>query len=149
MLRGWIVAQLLCGIGSNYPWRGFIPNAGNSQLGGVVITVAAIIVSIWLGRWSLRFSPWPRALMAAASLAVAVWAITVLADNMSGGGGSAYVVVPAISATPGDPQPSGIPIYGSNGNLIGGPVPAARSAPPTATVPTPTTTDSAAPAPTG
>jgi hypothetical protein len=51
---------------TDYPWQhGFIPHADGSRFGGALVTIAVIVASIWVGRWSLRFSPWPRALMAA------------------------------------------------------------------------------------
>jgi hypothetical protein len=139
VLRGWLVAQLICTGGSRNAWHGVIPEAGHSRVFGALITIAAIVASIWLGRWSQRFSPWPRALLVAGSLAIAIWALIALAAG-SNDGFTSYVIVPAVSATPG---PSPVPTdpsldFGpSDGAVPGASLPiTSRAAAPTPPSPT-------------
>jgi hypothetical protein len=139
VLRGWLVAQLICTGGSRHAWQGVIPEAGHNRVFGALVTVIAIVASIWLGRWSQRFSPWPRALLAAGSAAIAIWALIALAAG-SNHGVTSYVIVPAVSATPG---PSPVPTdpnldFESNGAVTGGSLPIQSRAAAT-TPPSPTT----------
>lgn len=101
VLRGWIVAQLLCDAGQSYHWHGLVPDAGTSQTGGAVITIAAILASLWLGRRTDHASAWPRGIATATSLALAIWALTVLTGYLgSSVAATSYAVVPAGSAAP-------------------------------------------------
>jgi len=80
VLRGWIVAQLVCAHRDG-GWS-YIPTVGNSALLGAAITVALIAVSVVLGRRTPHFADWPRRIAYAASLAVAVWGAVVLAPYL-------------------------------------------------------------------
>jgi hypothetical protein len=96
VLRGWIAAQLLCGLGNGHSWRGLIPAAGSSKAAGAFVAVVAVIASVWLGRGSRRFSVRLRAITAAATVTATIWALLIL--NGASTGAASYVVVPASSA---------------------------------------------------
>ncbi|MEO6700002.1 MAG: hypothetical protein ABI140_16845 [Jatrophihabitantaceae bacterium] len=87
VLRGWVVAQFLCGTHDRASWNGFVPSAGGNRLAGLLLMLLAIIASIWLGQQSQRMARWGRRLVGAAGLVIALWGALVLADNV---GGTAY-----------------------------------------------------------
>lgn len=115
LLRGWLAAQLLCAIGSGDRWHGVIPVAGTSRLGGLAITVAAIVVSLWLGRRSRRATAWPRGLLIAANLAIAVGALIVFHAEQTASG-NAFYGVPASAKIDGGVDD--LYVYDTNGNLV-------------------------------
>lgn len=115
VLRGWLIAQLICAIGSGDRWRGVIPVAGGSRLGGAAITAAAIVVSLWMGRRSRRATAWPRGLLIAANLAIAVGALIVFNAQQSAAG-NAYYGVPASAPINGGVDD--VYVYDANGNLV-------------------------------
>jgi hypothetical protein len=92
VLRGWIVAQFICGA-HHGSWNGFIPRLGNSWPAGLLCTMASIAVSVWMGRRCAGFAVWPRRIMAAASVVIALWAVLVLASSAGAttyGSGASY-----------------------------------------------------------
>lgn len=112
VLRGWIVAQLLCDADEVHHWHGLVPDAGTSQAGGVVITIAAILASLWLGRRTEHASAWPRGIATAVSVALVVWALTVLTGYL-GSAATSYEFGPASSATPAPAAPTSPPAAGT------------------------------------
>jgi hypothetical protein len=83
VLRGWIVAQFVCGVRHRGLWNGVVPYFEGSKVTGLVVTLVAVAASIWLGRRSPRLSSWPRGLIGVVSAAVAVWALTVLPSALA------------------------------------------------------------------
>lgn len=120
LLRGWVVAQILCGTHNRASWHGFIPDLGNSPVLGFVVLVVAVAASIWLGRRSRGWTIWPRRAVAAAGVLIAGWAVLVLAHDV---GGTAYIYSYS-QADNGYPDPSytvrDVYPYDGNGNLVPG-----------------------------
>jgi hypothetical protein len=124
VLRGWIVAQLVCSQRRGDGWTGFIPPLGNSRLLGGAVTLALIAVSVLIGRATPRFTEWPRRIGYLLSTGIAVWAVAVLAPYI----GSTHYVF--------ETDPAGATQYIGNGNgnlsdvyvydQSGNPVPNAR-----------------------
>ncbi|MGH8959756.1 MAG: HAAS signaling domain-containing protein [Jatrophihabitantaceae bacterium] len=116
VLRGWIVAQFVCGVRHRDGWNGIVPTLHGSRLSGLVVILVAIAASIWIGRRSSTLSAWPRGLMAAASAAVLVWAIAVLANGT--GQNNVMYVSPASS----DPSVdfSDLYVYDQSGTFVPG-----------------------------
>jgi hypothetical protein len=90
-----------------------------SRLGGLGLTVVAILASVWLGRRSSNLDSWPRGLVGVASAAIAMWAITVLPAAL--GHGNTVYLSPA-SSSPEDSYPdlSDVYVYDQNGQPVVG-----------------------------
>jgi hypothetical protein len=116
VVRGWLVAQLVVRGRDEYTLRSMlIPRIGGSLLIGVVFTLALIAGSIWLGRRSLRFAAWPRRVVGAISVLVALWAGAVLAGHV---GLVNYVYTESGSYTSPYDSVSDIHVYDKDGNLV-------------------------------
>ena len=127
VLRGWVVAEFLCGTHDRASWTGFLPSAGGNRLAGVLLTLVAIVSSVWLGRNSARFHRWGRRLSAAVSVLIAGWGILVLAANM---GGVAYAYSDPGYEGYSSPLDSvrDVYVYDKNGKLVIGPGCSTRTA---------------------
>ncbi len=121
VLRGWVVAQLLCGTHNRASWHGFVPSLGGNPALGFAVLLAAVAASIWLGRRARGWSVWPRRLLAAAGVLIAGAGLVVLADNI---GGTAYIYSYAQSGdrTSYGPLDGVADVYGydGSGNLVPG-----------------------------
>ena len=119
VVRGWLVAQLLCGAHNRASWHGFVPSLGDNRALGFGVLVAAIAASIWFGRRTRDWTVWPRRLVAAAGLLLAGWGIFVLAHNV---GGTEYVYSSYAQTSGNAPLDAVTDVYGydSNGNLVPG-----------------------------
>jgi hypothetical protein len=118
VLRGWLVAQFICG-SSHSTWNGLIPRLGGNRLAGLLCTIAAIAVSVWIGRRCAGLTAWPRRIMAAASMVIALWAVLVLAGAA---GATSYVYT---GSTDGNISPYGseitdVYVYDKDGNAVVG-----------------------------
>lgn len=116
VLRGWLVAQFICG--TDTTWNSLIPRLGSSGLGGLLCTIAAIAASVWIGRRSTGFTAWPRRIMAAASTVIALWAVLVLAnaaDATTSYSGSADSYI-----APYGPEITDLYVYDKDGNAVVG-----------------------------
>lgn len=100
VLRGWIVAQLVCSTRSSNGWTGFIPPLGNSRALGGAVTLALIVVSILIGRSSRRFTNWPRTLGYLTSAGIAIWGLVVLAPYIANNQYVAYLQPASSWSTP-------------------------------------------------
>ncbi|MGI8666056.1 MAG: hypothetical protein ACR2N4_08500 [Jatrophihabitans sp.] len=118
VLRGWIVAQFLCGAHDRASWHGFVPSTGGNTVLGLLLMVMAVLASVWLGRQSVRMRSWGRRLMALASVVIAIWAVTVLAHNV---GGTAYAYNdPGFSYSSPYDSINDIYVYERDGKLVDG-----------------------------
>jgi hypothetical protein len=119
VLRGWVVAQFLCGTHNRASWHGFVPRLGNSPVLGFGVLLAAIAASIWLGRRTGDWAVWPRRLVAAAGVLIVVWAMLLLANNV---GGTDYIYSSSQTGSSTDytPLDAVTDVYGydGNGNLV-------------------------------
>ena len=112
VLRGWIVAQLICADRSRE--FSFSPAVGDSRLAGGLITFAIIVVSVLVGRRTGRWSAWPRRIAYAASAAVAIWGVLVLAPFMVQ---TPYTIETVPASSPYDGV-NDLYVYDQNGNLV-------------------------------
>ena len=131
LLRGWIAAELVCGVSHYGDWTGFVPYVGNSRLAGAFVTLGMIVASIAIGRRTSGASRWPRLAAYGLSAGLALWAVTVLAHQVTkshyafggyvsdngGSIGSGYVseIYPYDQA--GNPL-TGVRLYDQDGNPI-------------------------------
>ncbi|PZS28228.1 MAG: hypothetical protein DLM58_17410 [Pseudonocardiales bacterium] len=120
VLRGWIVAQFICGAQDGSSAHGFAPRLGYSLPAGVLITVAAVAASIWLGKRSTSFTAWPRRIVAAGSVVIAGWAVLVLTGNIGNtySDGSSGYYAPPSGADVGNV--SDVYIYDKDGHAVVG-----------------------------
>lgn len=118
VVRGWLAAQVLVRGRDEYTLRALlIPRIGGNLLVGLVFTLAFVIGSIWLGRRSLGFTVWPRRVIGAISVLVALWAGAVLADHV---GLVNYVYTNSGSYTSPYDGVSDLHVYDKDGNLVPG-----------------------------
>jgi hypothetical protein len=119
VLRGWIVAQLICGVRHSGQWRGLVSSLPGSRLGGLGLTVVAVVLSVWVGRRSSNLDSWPRGLIVVASAAIAMWALIALPAAL---GQSDTVYLSPASSSPGDTYPdlSDVYVYDENGQPVVG-----------------------------
>ncbi|MDT4970080.1 MAG: hypothetical protein QOG22_223 [Pseudonocardiales bacterium] len=119
VLRGWIVAQFICGTHDRSTWHGFIPRIGGNALAGLLCTIAVIAVSVWIGRRCAGFTGWPRRVMTAVSTVIALWAVLVLADTV-GATSYAYGGPPDSYIAPYGSEVSDVYVYDRDGNPVVG-----------------------------
>ncbi len=118
VLRGWLVAQVLVRGRDEYTLRAMlIPRLGGSLLVGGVFTLALIVGSVWLGRRSQGFAVWPRRVIGAISVLIALWTGAVLADHV---GLVNYVYTNSGSYTSPYDSVSDLHVYDKDGNLVPG-----------------------------
>lgn len=126
VLRGWLVTQLICIVQGSSEWKGVVPRYSGSRAIGAAILVVAIIVSVAVGRRSLRAGAWPRGVLTVISLAVLVWGIAVLPGKVAAHGSSGTMSIEPIGDditdmyvydSTGKPVPNAR-IYDQNGNPV-------------------------------
>jgi hypothetical protein len=117
LLRGWIVAQALSGTHDRASWHGFVPGAGGSAVLGLLLLLAAVILSLWVGTRSRNWTGWPRRISAVASILIALWGAGVLAHNV---GGTLYQYSSYNNDGSYDPLNNigDVHVYDSQGNLV-------------------------------
>ncbi|MEV6963637.1 hypothetical protein AB0M47_00870 [Hamadaea sp. NPDC051192] len=80
VVRGYLAAWILCSVVSagNGP-QGALPRIGDSVVGGLIVTVALIVASVWLGRTaSTRVKRWQRVGAGLVSAALVLFGIGLL-----------------------------------------------------------------------
>lgn len=116
VLRGWIVAQFLCGARTGGgTWHGLVPRLNGSRLVGTAVAFAVIAASVWLGRRGLRFSAWPRRALLAASVVIALAGVALYSSS---GSSSFSYIAPASAALL--PSSDFDCVYDKAGNLVDG-----------------------------
>ncbi|PWR09128.1 hypothetical protein DKT69_31540 [Micromonospora sicca] len=78
VLRGYLAAALLSAIFSGD--LTLVPRPFLSEVTGLLVLVAAVLASIWLGRNSDRLRRWPRRLMHAGALVLVVFGLVLLVN---------------------------------------------------------------------
>ncbi|MGQ5260306.1 HAAS signaling domain-containing protein [Micromonospora sp. ZYX-F-536] len=77
VLRGYLAAMLVTVISTGGSF-GLLPRFGGELLAGLIMLVAFVLASIWLGRRSARLTRWPRAALQIGSAVLVVFAFAAL-----------------------------------------------------------------------
>ncbi|MET7880390.1 hypothetical protein ABZS52_26105 [Micromonospora profundi] len=116
VLRGYLAAMLLTVITTGGAF-GVLPRFGGELLAGLIMLVAFVLASIWLGRRSAQLSRWPRSALQVGSAVLVVFALSALVqaeDRMRYGD---YGVDPASINSPYD-RVRDVFVYDSEGRLV-------------------------------
>ncbi|MFC4020540.1 hypothetical protein ACFOW4_21725 [Micromonospora sp. GCM10011542] len=79
VLRGYLAAMLVTVMSTGGTF-GLLPRFGGELIAGLVMLVAFVLASIWLGRRSANLSRWPRSAMQVASAALVVFALAAVVN---------------------------------------------------------------------
>ncbi|MCO1598761.1 ABC transporter permease [Micromonospora sp. RHAY321] len=77
VLRGYLAAMLVTVVSTGGSF-GLLPRFGGELLAGLIMLVAFVLASIWLGRRSARLTRWPRAALQIGSAVLVVFAFAAL-----------------------------------------------------------------------
>ncbi|SDY73753.1 Uncharacterized membrane protein [Micromonospora pattaloongensis] len=78
VLRGYLVALFVSEISGGH--SGLLPRLGDSGLAGLLLLVACVLGSIWLGRRTGRLTRWPRYALTVGTVFLAFFALVALAQ---------------------------------------------------------------------
>ncbi|MDG4836758.1 hypothetical protein O7631_09545 [Micromonospora sp. WMMD967] len=77
VLRGYLAAMLVTMMSTNGSY-GLLPRFGGELLAGMVMLVAFVLASIWIGRRSARLAGWPRWALHGGTFVLVVFALAAL-----------------------------------------------------------------------